>query len=132
MTDSRDDEAATPAGSRVRRSAAIWGAVAVLALVAAVITFAVAGPPYGANIAGGLLYGIGLLAGLVAAVLLWMSWAEVHDRAVPRRLRWGVGTAIAALALVSASAVVSLSHVASGAAQLWLIGGTAAVLALAV
>jgi drug/metabolite transporter (DMT)-like permease len=92
----------------------------------------VGGPPYGVNIGAGALYLLGLLAGLIAAVMLWVTWAEVRPSASPGRWRWGVGTTAAALVGVSACTVISLAHVAGGTAQLVLIAVTAAVLAAAV
>jgi peptidoglycan/LPS O-acetylase OafA/YrhL len=128
----RSDDLAARAGWGVRRSAVVAGVLSVAALAAAVATFAVTGPPYATNIAGGVLYLVGLLAGLVAGVLLWLAWAELREDMPPGRLRWGVGTATWSLLLVCACAVVTLSHVASGTAQLWLIGATALVTGLAV
>jgi hypothetical protein len=125
------DDTAAAEGSQVPRSAVVSCGVAVVALVAAVVVFATAGPPYARNIAGGVLYLAGLLAGLIGGVLLWMAWAEFRERVSPGRLRLGVTTASAALVLVCACAVVTLSKVASGTAQLWLIGATAAVLLVA-
>lgn len=127
---SPDDGAPAP-GSSVRRSALAFCGVAVVALAAAIVVFATAGPPYASNVAGGVLYLVGLLAGLIGAVVLWLAWAEVREDVRPGRLRWGVTTATASLVLVSACAVVTLSKVASGVAQLWLIGATAAVLLVA-
>jgi hypothetical protein len=120
------------AASGVRRGARLFGGGAVVALVAAVVLYAVAGPPYGVNIGAGALYLLGLLAGLIAGVLLWLTWAELRPSAAPVRWRWGVGTAAAALVAVSACTVVSLAHVAGGTAQLVLIAVTAVVLAAAV
>ena len=62
---------------------------------------------------------------------LWLAWSELREDVPPGRLRWGVSTATAALLLVCACAVVTLSKVAGGTAQLWLIGATALVLLLA-
>lgn len=118
--------------SHVHRSAAVSCGIAVVALVAAVVVFATAGPPYAQNVAGGVLYLVGLLAGLIAGVLLWLDWAELREDVPPGRLRWGVTTAAASLVLVCACAVVTLSKVASGTAQLGLISATALVLAIAV
>jgi hypothetical protein len=116
----------------VRRGARLFGGAAVVALVAAVVLYAVTGPPYGVNIGAGALYLLGLLAGLIAGVLLWLSWAELRPSTSPGRWRWGVGTAAAALVGVSACTVVSLAHVAGGTTQLVLIAVTAVVLAAAV
>lgn len=127
---SPDDGAATT-GSPVRRSALAFCGTAVVALAAAIVVFATAGPPYASNVAGGVLYLVGLLAGLIGAVVLWPAWAEVREDVRPGRLRFGVATAAASLVLVSACAVVTLSKVAGGTAQLWLIGATAAVVLLA-
>jgi peptidoglycan/LPS O-acetylase OafA/YrhL len=125
------DDLAAPRGSRVRRSAVLFCLSAVGALVAAVVVFAVSGPPYAQVVAGGVLYALGLLAGLIGAVLLWLAWSELREDVPPGRLRWGVSTATAALLLVCACAVVTLSKVAGGTAQLWLIGATALMLLLA-
>jgi drug/metabolite transporter (DMT)-like permease len=131
VTERRDVDQPVPASSGVRRSARISGSVAVVALVAAVVLYAAGGPPYGVNIGGGVLYLLGLLAGLVASVLLWLSWAERREHVSPQRLRWGVGTALGSLLAVCATTVISLSHVASGTTQLVLMGVTAAVLVAA-
>jgi uncharacterized membrane protein len=125
------DDLAAPRSS-VRRSALVARGLSVVALVAAVITFAVVGPPYATDVVAGVLYLVGLFAGLIAGVLLWLTWAELREEVTPVRLRWGVTTATASLVLVSACAVVSLSKVASGTAQLWLMGATALVTAVAV
>jgi hypothetical protein len=122
------DDPAAPTRSGVHRSALVSCALAAVALVAAVVVFALAGRPYATNIAGGVLYLLGLLAGLIGGVLLWLAWAEDRETVSTGRLRWGLGTATAALVLVCACAVVTLSKVAGGTAQLWLIGATAAVL----
>jgi hypothetical protein len=127
----RSDDLAAPRSS-VRRSALVAGGLSIVALVAAVITFAVVGPPYATDVVAGVLYLVGLLAGLIAGVLLWLTWAEMREDVTPERLRWGVMTATASLVLVSACAVVTLSKVASGGTQLWLIGATAFVTAVAV
>jgi hypothetical protein len=132
VTDIQDDGTPVPAASGVRRSARVSGGLAVVCLAAAVVVYAIGGPPYGVNIGGGVLYLLGLLAGLVASVLLWLTWAERREQLSPALMRWGIGTATAGLVLVSACTVVSLGHVASGPAQLVLVGVTAAVLALAV
>ena len=132
MTEGPDDDPTAPAGPAVLRSALVAGAVGVVALLVALAVFLAAGPPYATNVGGDALYALGLLAGLVAAVLLWMTWAEASDRASADRRRWGIGTTVAALALTCGCAVVSLSHVAGGNAQLGLLGATALVLAVAV
>jgi hypothetical protein len=131
VTRTSPDDLAAPAGSAVRRSALISCGLGAVALVAAVVVFAVAGPPYAQNLTGGALYLVGLLAGLVGGVVLWIAWAEVRESVSPGRLRWGVATATASVVLVSACAVVTLSKVASGTAQLALIGATALVLLVA-
>jgi hypothetical protein len=118
--------------SQVHRSAGVSSAIAVAALVATVVVFALAGPPYAQNVAGGVLYLIGLLAGLIGGVLLWLDWAELREDASPARMRWGVATASASLVLVCACAVVTLSKIASGTVQLGLISAAALVLAIAV
>ena len=117
--------------SSVHRSAGVSCWIAVAALVAAVVVFATAGPPYAQNVTGGVLYLIGLLAGLIGGVLLWLDWAELREDVSPGRLRWGVTTATASLVLVCACAVVTLSKVASGTAQLGLISATALVVLVA-
>jgi drug/metabolite transporter (DMT)-like permease len=126
------DAPPVPAASGVRRGARLFGGCAVLALVAAAVLYAAAGPPYGTNIGAGVLYLLGLLTGLFAGVLLWLAWAEARPGTAPGRWRWGVGTAVTALVLVCACTVVSLAHVASGPVQLVLMAVTAAVLAVAV
>jgi peptidoglycan/LPS O-acetylase OafA/YrhL len=132
VTEGPDDDPTAPAGPTVLRSALVAGAVGVVGLLVALAVFLAAGPPYAANVGGDALYALGLLAGLVAVVLLWMTWSEASDRVSADRLRWGVGTAAAALLLTCGCAVVSLSHVVGGNAQLWLMGATALVLAVAV
>ena len=134
----RSPDALSPGGpadadgrSHVRRSAVAFCGVAVVTLAAAVAVFAASGPPYASDVAGGVLYLVGLLAGLIGAVVLWLAWAEVRETVPPGRSRWGVGTATASLVLVCACAVVTLSKVAGGTAQLWLIGATALVLLVA-
>jgi hypothetical protein len=72
---------------------------------------------------------LGLAVALTAAVLLWMTWSA-EDPASGRR-PIGLLAATAVLLLTSASGVVSLSHVASGATQLALMGTTAAALVAA-
>ncbi|MCU1617258.1 MAG: hypothetical protein JWO98_4798 [Frankiales bacterium] len=131
MTECPEAAQASPPPA-VRRSGLLFGGVAVVALAAAVALYAAGGPPYGVNIGGGFLYLLGLLAGLVASVLLWITWSEVRTRVSTGRLRWGVGTAAASLLLVSTCVVVSLSRVAGGQAQLVLITVTAVVLGGAV
>jgi len=118
-------------GSTVRRSAVAFCGAAVVGLAAAVAVFAIAGPPYASNVAGVVLYLVGLLAGLIGAVVLWLAWAEVRESVPLGRIRWGVGTATASAVLVCACTVVTMSKVAGGNAQLWLIGATAAVLLVA-
>jgi len=115
----------------VHRNAVVSCSIAVAALAAAVAVFATAGPPYAQNVAGGVLYLVGLLAGLIGGVLLWLDWAELREDVSQGRLRTGVTAASASLVLVCACAVVTLSKVASGAAQLGLISATALVLVLA-
>jgi peptidoglycan biosynthesis protein MviN/MurJ (putative lipid II flippase) len=132
VTDIGDDATAVPAASGVRRGAQVSGGIGVVALLAAVVLYAVGGPPYGVNIGAGALYLLGLLAGLVASVLLWMQWGERRPTTAPGRLRWGIRTTTAALIMVSATAVVSLSHVVTGTTLLVLMGITAALLAVAV
>src|SRR4051794_41508796 len=92
--------------------------IGAAALLAAAVAFWAGGPPYGVNIGGGALYLLGLLAGLIGTVLLWMSW--------PRRGVTGV-----ALVLVCACPVVTIGGVASGNAQLVLMAVTGVALAVA-
>lgn len=126
-----DDDGAAPSAPGAGRAASVSGAIGVVALVAAVVVFLVGGPPYGVDIGGGLLYLLGLLASLVAGVLLWLVWAEPGARSSARRPA-GIATASGALGLTCASVVVSLSHVASAAVQFGLMIATAVVLAVAV
>ena len=77
------------------------------------------------DIGGSVAYLLGLLAGLIATVLLWISWTEDRDGQPPGRARAGLTAAAVALLLVCACTVVSLAHVAGGAVQLVLIGLTA-------
>src|SRR4051794_22021702 len=92
--------------------------IGAAALLAAAVVFRAGGRPYGVNIGGGALYLLGLLAGLIGTVLLWMSR--------PRRPVTGV-----ALLLVCACPVLTISAVADGAAQLVLMVVSAVVLAAA-
>jgi len=136
VTDPTDDArgglpSTTPPEPPAPRSAAVVaGGIGVLALVAALVVYLAGGRPYGQNVAGGVLYVLGLAAALIAGVLLWMSWSPEAPASGRRPL--GLATTAAALLLTSASGVVSLSHVASGAVQLGLMAATAAVLAVAV
>ena len=129
--DDLPSDAAGGDASQVHRSAGVSCGIAVAALVAAVVVFATAGPPYAQNVPGGVLYLVGLLAGLIGGVLLWLDWAELREDVSPGRLRWGVAAASASLVLVCACAVVTLSKVASGVVQLGLISATALVLLVA-
>jgi hypothetical protein len=113
MTDPVDD--AAPGTRRVGAVAAALGAVA---LVGAVVLFRAGGPPYGVNIGGGGLYLLGLLAGLIGTVLLWMGSS--------RHAVTGV-----ALVLVCACPVLSISNVVTGDVQLVLMAVTAVALAAA-
>src|SRR4051794_41581545 len=116
MTDPPADAPRDEVGARAAgRIAAGIGAVALLA---AAVVFWAGGPPYGVNIGGGALYLLGLLAGLIGTVLLWMSW--------PRRGLTGL-----ALVLVCACPVVTVGAVAGGGAQLGLMALRGGVLAAA-
>jgi hypothetical protein len=121
---------APPEPPAPRTAALIAGGTGVAALAAALVVYLVGGRPYGQNVGGGILYVLGLAAALTASVLLWLAWSP-ENPASGRRPLGLAGTALALL-LTSASGVVSLSHVASGAVQLGLMGATAAVLAVAV
>jgi hypothetical protein len=101
-----------------RRTGTVACGVGAVALLAAAVVFWAGGRPYGANIGGGALYALGLFAGLIGTVLLWMSWS--------RRAVAGV-----ALLLVCACPVITIGGVAGGAAQLVLMAVTAVVLAAA-
>jgi hypothetical protein len=124
------DPTAPPELPVPRTAALAAGGIGVLALAAALAVYLAGGRPYGQNIAGGVLYVLGLAAALTASVLLWMTWSP--EPPASGRRSGGLASSAAALLLTSASGVVSLSHVASGAVQLGLMGATAAVLALAV
>src|SRR3954451_19054837 len=102
----------------VRTTGRIGCAIGAAALLAAVVVFWAGGPPYGVNIGGGGLYLLGLLAGLIGTVLLWMGWA--------RRGVTGV-----ALVLVCACRVVTIGGVAPGTPQLVLMAATGVALAAA-
>jgi hypothetical protein len=115
----------------VRRAGRLTGAVAAVALAAAIVAFLVQGAPYGTDVAGVVLYVAGLGVGLVAGVLLWASWTEGGLPAGPRPRR-GVTAAAVAVLLVCACGVVSLGGAAPGSVQLVLMGITAAALAVAV
>jgi hypothetical protein len=113
VTDPVDETAAS-----TRRTGVVAAAVGAVALLAAAVVFRAGGPPYGVNIGGAVLYLLGLLAGLIGTVLLWMSWS--------RRGLTGL-----ALVLVCACPVVTIGGVADGAAQLVLMAVTGVVLAVA-
>lgn len=115
----------------VRRAGRWTGALAAVALVAALVAFLVGGPPYATDVAGVVLYVAGLGAGLVAGVLLWASWTEGGRPGSPEARR-GVGAAALALLLVCVNGVVSLGSVAPGSVQLLLMALTAMALATAV
>lgn len=132
--DPAEDTAEEPGddgAAAVRRPAVVSGAIGVVALVAALVTYLVVGPPYGQDVAAAVLYLLGLLAALVSSVLLWMVWGAPENRFSPRR---PVGTASAALALLltCACVVVSLGRAGGAGVQLTLMGATALVLAAAV
>lgn len=127
LPDAPDDDETQP-GAGAGRAALVSGGIGVVALAAAVIVYLAGGRPYGNNVGGGVLYGLGLLAALVASVLLWMVWAEPARRTSPRR-GLGIATASAALLLTCACVVVSLSHIASGGVQIGFMIVTAVVLA---
>jgi hypothetical protein len=139
MTDPLDDAPAAEV-SGARRGGVLAGLVGVLALVGALVVLLAGGRPYSTNVAGGLLYLAGLGIGLTGSVLLWMAWSEQRPgpaaaqdgRSAPPTARTGAWVTAAALLLICACAVVSLTDVASGPAQLWLLAVTAAVLAAAV
>jgi hypothetical protein len=101
-----------------QRAGAVTAGVGALALLAAVVAFSTAGPPYGVNIGGGALYLLGLFAGLIGTVLLWMGCS--------RRAPTGV-----ALLLVCVCPVLTIGDVVSGDAQLVLMAVTAVALATA-
>jgi hypothetical protein len=113
VTDPGDDAAAG-----TRRVGVVAAGIGAVALLAAVVVFRAGGRPYGVNIGGGALYLLGLLAGLIGSVLLWMGWS---GRAV-------TGTA---LVLVCACPVITIGDVAGGDVQLVLMAVTAVVLATA-
>jgi hypothetical protein len=126
--DQPDDEA--PSGAGAGRAALVSGSIGAGALAAAAVVYLVGGPPYGVNIGGGVLYLLGLLAALVAGVLLWRVWSEPGRRTSPRR-GLGIATASAALLLTCVCVVVSLSHIAAGGVQISCMIATAVVLAAA-
>src|SRR3954452_12989319 len=101
-----------------RTTGRIGCAIGAAFLLAAVVVFWAGGPPYGVNIGGAVLYLLGLLAGLIGTVLLWMGWSR---HAV-------TGTA---LVLVCACPVVTIGAVAGGMAQLVLMAVTGVSLAVA-
>jgi peptidoglycan/LPS O-acetylase OafA/YrhL len=115
----------------VRRAGRWTGALAAVALLAALVVFLAGGPPYATDIAGIVLYVLGLCAGLVAGVLLWASWTEGGPPTGPTARR-GVAAAALALLLVCVCGVVSLGRVAPGSVQLVLMALTALALATAV
>jgi hypothetical protein len=95
-------------------------ALGAAALLVAALLFWAGGPPYGTHVGAAVLYLVGLFAGLCGTVLLWMGRAPGRP---------GLGWTTAALLLVSACGVVSLSRVVSGATQVVLMAVTAVVLA---
>jgi hypothetical protein len=115
-----------------RRGGVIASGIGVVALVATVAVFLAGGRPYGVNIGGGLLYLLGLGAGLTGTVTLWMAWSDRDERWTAVQQRRGLTATALALLLVCACAVVSLGNVADGGVQLALIAVTAVVLAVAV
>jgi hypothetical protein len=127
----RPDDDEVPSGPGASRAALVSGAIGVVALAAAAVVYLVGGRPYGVNVGGGVLYLLGLLAALVASVLLWMVWAEPDRRSSPRR-GLGIATASAALVLTCVCVVVSLAHVSGGGVQIGLMIATAVVLAAGV
>jgi hypothetical protein len=96
----------------------VTAGVGAVALLAAIVVFWTAGPPFGVNIGAGVLYLVGVLAGLTGTVLLWMGWTR-H------------GLTGTALALVCACPVVTIGAVVRGELQLVLIAVTAVVLGFA-
>ena len=115
----------------VRRAGRWTGALAAVALAAAVVVFLAGGQPYATDIAAIVLYVLGLCAGLVAGVLLWASWTEGGLPAGPEARR-GVTSAALALLLVCLCGVISLGRVAPGSVQLMLMALTAVALVTAV
>jgi peptidoglycan/LPS O-acetylase OafA/YrhL len=122
-------EPAAEDGTGARRAGALSGGAAAVLLVAAVVAFLAGGHPYATDVAGVVLYVLGLAAGLCASVLLWVAAGTTTPG--PRRSR-ALGAAAVALLLVCASGVLSLGRAASGGAQLVLAVVTAAALAAAV
>ena len=129
MSGSDAGEPGTEDTGSIRRGAVVSGVLGVVALLAALATYLAGGRPYGQNVAGGVLYLLGLLAALVASVLLWMAWGTPEGQSSPRRAV-GVASAAGALLLTCACVVVSLGRVGGAALQLTLMGVTAVVLAL--
>jgi hypothetical protein len=115
----------------VRRGAVRSGGIGAVLLAGALVVYLAGGAPYGQNVAGTVLYLAGLLAALIASVLLWMAWSTPEGRISPRHSA-GMATAAGALLLTGASVVVSLGRAGGAEVQLTLIGGTAVVLAAAV
>jgi peptidoglycan/LPS O-acetylase OafA/YrhL len=123
------DEAAAEDSPRLRRAGVVTGAVGALALLVAAVAFWAGGPPYGRNTAAAVVYSAGLLVGLTAAVLLYMSWTHRAPR--PPEAGRGIAVAMTALVLVCACTVISLGDAADGGVQIALMAVSAVVLAAA-
>jgi hypothetical protein len=125
------EEDAPEEAAGVRRAAVLSGVAGAALLAAALVVYLAGGPPYGQNVLGAVLYLPGLLAALIASVLLWMAWGTAEGRRSPRR-PGGTATAAGALLLTGASVVVSLGRVGGTGLRLALIGAAAAALAAGV
>jgi len=128
MTEPLEDPA-TDESPGLARVGTVTGLVGALLLLAAAVAFGAGGPKYGQNTVAAVVYAAGLLVGLVAAVLLYMSWTHRTPRA-PGAGR-GIPAALTALVLVCACAVIALGNAASGGVQIGLMAVTAVVLAVA-
>ena len=128
MTEPLDD-ADTDESPGLARTGRLTGLGGALLLLVAAVAFWAGGAPYGRNTVAAVVYAAGLLVGLVAAVLLYMSWTQRTPRA-PEAGR-GIAAALTALLLVCACAVIALGNAASGGVQIVLMAVTAVVLAVA-
>ena len=128
MTEPLDD-ADTDESPGLARAGVVSGLAGALLLLVAAVAFWAGGPPYAQHTVAAVVYAAGLLAGLVAAVLVYMSWTHRTPR--PPEAARGIPVALTALVLVCACAVIALGNAAPGGVQIVLMAVTAVVLAVA-